>query len=62
MAVLTFTYDEKDFARNPVGPVEGCADRLLIDLYKMKFRKHIDALRHIFNTGKVKTPTFHFQH
>ena len=52
MMPINKTYDEKDFARNPVGPVEGCGDRLHIDLYKEKFRNHIHALRHIFNTGQ----------
>lgn len=46
------TYDDKDFARNPVGPVEGCGDRYHIDIFKEKYRNHIHALRHIFNTGQ----------
>jgi len=52
MLPINKTYDEKDFARNPVGPCEGCADRFHIDLYKEKYRNHIHALRHIFNTGQ----------
>lgn len=52
MLPINQTYDEKDFARNPVGPVEGCADRLHYDIYKEKYRNHIHALRHIFNTGQ----------
>ena len=41
-----------DFSRNPVGPVEGCADRFHVQLFVEKFRAHVDALRHIFHTGK----------
>lgn len=52
MIPINKTYDEKDFARNPVGPVEGCADRLHIDLLKEKYRNHINAIMHIFNTGQ----------
>jgi len=52
MIPINKTYDEKDFARNPVGPVEGCSDRLHIHLFKLKYRNHIHALRHIFNTGQ----------
>lgn len=52
MIPINKTYDEKDFARNPVGPVEGCADRLHFDLFREKYRNHIHALRHIFNTGQ----------
>ena len=52
MLPINRTYDEKDFARNPVGPVEGCGDRFHIDIYKEKFRSHLYALKHIFNTGQ----------
>lgn len=48
----TRPYDEKDFSRNPLGPVAGCADRMLIDLFKLKFYNHIFAIRHILNTGQ----------
>lgn len=46
------TYDEKDFARDPLGPVPGCADRLLLALYRLKWRQYWLALRHLFNTGQ----------
>jgi thymidylate kinase len=52
MLPINRTYDEKDFARNPVGPVEGCGDRFHIDIYKEKFRSHLYALKHILNTGQ----------
>jgi len=52
MLPISKTYDEKDFARNPVGPVEGCSDRYHIDIFREKYRNHIHALRHIFNTGQ----------
>jgi len=52
MLPINKTYDDKDFARNPVGPVEGSADRYHIDIFREKYRNHIHALRHIFNTGQ----------
>merc|ERR1712018_920202 len=52
MLPINRTYDEKDFARNPVGPVEGVADRFHIDIWFEKYRNHIKALQHIFNTGQ----------
>ena len=52
MLPINRTYDEKDFARNPVGPVEGCGDRFHYDIFKEKFRSHLYALKHIFNTGQ----------
>lgn len=45
-------YDEKDFSRNPLGPVEGCTDRLMCYLHKLKFTNHVKALGHILNTGQ----------
>lgn len=45
-------YDEKDFSRNPLGPVAGSADRLLINIFKLKFLNHVYAIRHILNTGE----------
>lgn len=45
-------YDEKDYARNPMGPVPGSADRMLTRLYTLKYRQHLNALRHIMNTGQ----------
>jgi len=52
MIPINQTYDEKDFARNPVGPVEGSADRFHLDIWYEKYRNHIKALQHIFNTGQ----------
>ena len=40
-----------DFARNPVGPVEGCADRFHVALFVRKFEEHVHAIKHIFHTG-----------
>lgn len=45
-------FDEKDFARNPVGPVEGSCDRYRVRRYMLKYVNHIAAIRHIFNTGQ----------
>jgi NADH dehydrogenase (ubiquinone) 1 alpha subcomplex subunit 10 len=47
-------YDEKDFSRNPLGPVPGSADRMLLYLFKLKFLNHVYAIRHILNTGKKR--------
>ena len=48
-----------DFSRNPVGPVEGCADRFHVQLFVEKFRAHVFALQHIFSTGKNLVETEH---
>ena len=45
------SYDEKDFMRDPTGPVPGSADRMLTRLYVAKFDQYYDAIRHIYNTG-----------
>ena len=45
-------YDEADFARNPLGPEPGSADRYQYRLYFLKVQQYIFALRHIFNTGE----------
>lgn len=52
MLPINQTYDEKDFARNPLGPVDGSSDRFHMDIFREKYRNHIHALRHIFNTGQ----------
>jgi len=52
MLPINKTYDEMDFSRNPVGPVEGCADRFHVQLFVEKFRAHVFALQHIFSTGE----------
>jgi len=52
MLPINKTYDETDFARNPVGPVEGCADRLFMHIFQIKYNSHINAIRHIMNTGQ----------
>ncbi len=46
------TYDEKDFARDPTGPVPGSYDRMLFSLFQVKFDQYWKALRHLFNTGQ----------
>merc|ERR1711976_267141 len=45
-------YDDKDFIRDPTGPVEGSADRYLLRMWYMKYVNYCKALRHIFNTGQ----------
>lgn len=47
-------YDEKDFIRNPLGPIPDCADRFFYLQYFLKYKNYCDALRHVFNTGKLK--------
>ncbi len=44
-------YDDKDFIRDPT-EVPGCRDRMLHQLYHLKWKQYIFALRHIFNTGQ----------
>jgi len=45
-------YDERDFARNPIGPVEGCGDRYHWLVFKEKLRNYVYALKHMYNTGQ----------
>lgn len=45
-------WDEKDFSRNPLGPIPGGADRLHVRMFSMKFINHVFAIRHILNTGQ----------
>jgi len=52
MLPINKTYDEMDFSRNPVGPVEGCGDRFCLEVFKQKYKSHINAIRHILNTGQ----------
>ena len=47
-------YDEKDFSRNPLGPIPGSCDRMLIHLYRLKFFNYVFAIRHILNTGNTQ--------
>ena len=44
-------YDEKDFSRNPLGPIQGVCDRMLIYIYRLKIFNYVFAIRHILNTG-----------
>lgn len=46
-----WVFDETDFSRNPTGVVDGSCDRHHLRLYIEKFRTHLNALQHIFNTG-----------
>jgi len=45
-------YDERDFSRNPTGPVEGSGDRFHWQVFKEKYRNYIYALKHLYNTGQ----------
>jgi len=45
-------YDERDFSRNPTGPVEGAGDRYHWDVFRAKMRNYIYALKHLYNTGQ----------
>ena len=44
-------WDEKDFARDPLGGHDGAIDRLHAKMYYLKFNQYLAALRHIMNTG-----------
>ena len=43
MLPINKTYDEIDFSRNPVGPVEGCADRHCLEIYKLKWKQQVGS-------------------
>jgi len=45
-------YDERDFSRNPCGPVDGSGDRFHWLVFKEKYRNYIYALKHLYNTGQ----------
>ena len=45
-------YDEKDFSRNPNGPMEGAGDRFHIDAIMEKLRNYVYALKHLYSTGQ----------
>jgi len=45
-------YDERDFSRNPTGPVEGSGDRYLIRVWMEKLDHYSKALRHLYSTGQ----------
>jgi len=45
-------YDERDWSRNPTGPVEGSGDRFHFRMYLEKFRNYVYALKHLYNTGQ----------
>jgi len=45
------SFDEKKFAQNPTGQEGGC-DRMVLSLFYLRFRKYVEALSHIFNTGQ----------
>jgi len=46
------TWDEKDFARDPMGGHDGAIDRLHAKIYYLKFNQYLAALRHLMNTGQ----------
>jgi len=45
-------YDERDFSRNPTGPVEGAGDKYHLLVWMEKFRNYVYALKHLYNTGQ----------
>lgn len=45
-------YDERDFSRNPTGPVEGSGDRYHLRVWLEKYMHYINALRHLYSTGQ----------
>ena len=45
------TWDEKDFARDPMSGHDGACDRMHASLYYLKFNQYLAALRHLLNTG-----------
>jgi len=45
-------YDERDFSRNPTGPVEGCGDRYHFNVWLEKFNHYVYALKHLYSTGQ----------
>jgi len=45
-------YDERDWSRNPTGPVEGSGDRYHFRMWLEKFRNYVYALKHLYNTGQ----------
>jgi len=46
------TWDEKDFARDPMSGHDGAVDRFHACLYYLKFNQYLAALRHLLNTGQ----------
>jgi len=45
-------YDERDFSRNPTGPIEGCGDRYHLNVWLEKVNHYVYALKHLYNTGQ----------
>jgi len=45
------SFDEKKFSQDPTAQ-DGALDRMLMELYELKFLKYVFALRHLFNTGQ----------
>jgi len=45
-------YDERDFSRNPTGPVEGSGDRYHIRVWFEKINHYAKALQHLYSTGQ----------
>jgi len=45
-------YDERDFSRNPTGPVEGSGDRYHLRVWFEKLDHYSKALRHLYSTGQ----------
>lgn len=45
------SFDEKKFSENPTAH-DGGLDRMLLEIYHLKFVKYLEGLRHLFNTGQ----------
>lgn len=49
---VNVSFDEKKFAQNPLARSDGAVDKMVFRLWYMRYRKYVDALAHIFNTGQ----------
>jgi len=45
-------WDEKDFSRNPTGPLEGACDRYIVQDWVNIFYQYMLATKHLLNTGQ----------
>jgi len=45
-------WDEKDFSRNPTGPLEGACDRYLAQNWINIYENYLNAISHMLNTGQ----------
>jgi len=63
---LNRPWDEKDFSRNPTGPLEGACDRYIVQDYVNVFYQYMLATAHLMNTGQgviiEGNPWSHYAH